>query len=377
MKINTSDLSLQRPTWAEINLDALHTNLVEVKNLAPSASVLAVIKADAYGHGAVRVARELEGGVAMFGTATVSEALSLRDAGVHTPIVVLGGMTLEQLPVLHEYDIMPVVHNLRFWNDLKPFAAQLGREVGVHLKIDTGMGRLGLAEADASEILSQKATGIRVDGLMTHFACADIRDDAGTQEQLARFRRFVDAHGAGIPWIHAANSAAVLNYPESHFNLVRPGLLLYGLSPMDEPARLTPVLTLRSRIIALRRLAPGATMGYGRTFCAERDTLIATIPIGYSDGLRRRLSNRLSVEIRDRMCPIAGTISMDLCMVDVSRLAAEVQLYDVATFIGPRVTAWDWAHILDSIAWETLCLIGSRVPRVYYRSGQVVDVYYP
>lgn len=377
MKINISDLSLQRPTWAEINLDSLSSNLVEIKKLAPRSSILAVIKADAYGHGADYVARELEGQVAMFGTATVFEAVSLRDAGLKTPILVLGGMTLDQLPVLHEYDFMPVVHNVEFWNGLAHYARTLNRELSVHLKIDTGMGRLGLTEDEAAQLLKKQPNGVRVDGLMTHFACADIRNDPGTLEQLRRFRNFVEKHGSGIPWIHAANSAAVLNYPESHFNLVRPGLLLYGLSPMDEPSPLTPVMTLLSRIVALRWIPTGGSIGYGRTFTAQRDTLIATLPIGYSDGLRRRLSNHLKIELRGLMVPVVGSISMDMCMADVTELAREVKLYDIATFIGSRTTAWDWARILNSIAWETFCLLGSRVPRVYKRRGQIVDVYYP
>jgi alanine racemase len=368
---------LQRPTWAEVNLDALQFNVAEIKRLAPGASVLAVIKADAYGHGADAVAREIEPSVAMFGTATVFEAISLRQAGVETPILVLGGMTPEQLPVLHAYDFMPVVHNVEFWNALLPFTKALGREIAVHLKVDTGMGRLGLAEDEAVALLSRGDSGIRVDGLMTHFACADIRDDHGTLEQLRRFKQFVAVRGNGIPWIHAANSAAVLNYPEAHFNLVRPGLLLYGLSPMDEPSSLTPAMTLLSRIVALRWIHAGESIGYGRTFTAQRDTLIATLPIGYSDGLRRRLSNRLYIEVRGHMAPLVGAISMDLCMADVTEIAREVQLYDVATFIGPHNTAWDWARILNSIAWETFCLLGSRVPRVYKRGGEIVDVYYP
>lgn len=377
MKINISDLSLQRPTWAEINLDALRSNVSEIKKLAPAASVLAVVKADAYGHGADRVALEIEPQVALFGTATVFEAVSLRNAGVKTPILVLGGMTVDQLPVLHDYDFMPVVHNAEFWEHLARFAGTLGRKIAVHIKIDTGMGRLGMSEEEAAELLKTNRNEIHVDGLMTHFACADIRNDPGTIEQLRRFRKFVEDYGSGIRWIHAANSAAVLNYPESHFNLVRPGLLLYGLSPMDEPCSLTPVMTLLSRIIALRWIPAGASIGYGRTFTAQKETLIATLPIGYSDGLRRRLSNQLKIELRDRMVPLVGNVSMDLCMADITELAGEAQLYDTATFIGPRNTAWDWARLQNSIVWETFCLLGSRVPRVYKRGGQIVDVYYP
>ena len=240
------------------------------------------------------------------------------------------------------------------------------------------MGRLGMTESEAAQILAQRPTNVRIDGLMTHFACADVVNDESTLDQLRRFQSFVDLHGAGIPWIHAANSAAILNYPQSHFNLVRPGLLLYGLSPMgEEPTSLTPVLSLYSRIMALRWIPAGGTIGYSRSFQAERDTLVATIPIGYSDGLRRRLSNKLQVEIRNRMCRLIGNISMDLCMVDVTELAREVQFADLVTLIGPRISAWEWARILDSIAWETFCLLGSRVPRVYIRAGAIIDVYYP
>ncbi len=378
MRINISDLSLQRPTWAEIDLDAIQSNILEVKKLAPAASILAVIKADAYGHGAERIAHQLEPEVALFGTATVSEAVALRDAGVRVPVLVLGGMTLEQLPMLHAYDLTPVVHSLEFWNAFVAFAQSLGRVVDVHLKLDTGMGRLGMAETDAAHILSQKPANVRINGLMTHFACADIPNDPATLEQLRRFQSFVDTHGAGIRWIHAANSAAILNYPQSHFNLVRPGLLLYGLSPMgDVRKELSPVLSLFSRISALRNVPKGGTIGYSRSFRAERDTLVATIPIGYSDGLRRRLSNKLDVEIRNHMCRVIGNISMDLCMVDVTEIAHDVQISDLVTLIGPRISAWDWAQILDSIAWETFCLLGSRVPRVYKRAGQIIDVYYP
>jgi alanine racemase len=246
----------------------------------------------------------------------------------------------------------------------------------VHLKVDTGMGRLGMTEQETAEIIQNPVPEIRVQGLFTHFACADTRNDESMHMQISRFNQFVKTYGGKIPDIHAANSAAILNYPESHYNLVRPGLLLYGLSPCDGGPDLEPVLSIKSRVIALRKIQRGQSIGYGRTFVADRESLIATVPIGYSDGLRRRLSNKLKVDVKGTMCPIVGTISMDLCMLDVTD-HPDVQLYDVVTFLGPGNGAWEWARMLDTIPWEILCLIGSRVQRIYYKEGKICDVYYP
>ncbi|MGH9857192.1 MAG: alanine racemase, partial [Acidobacteriota bacterium] len=181
-----------------------------------------------------------------------------------------------------------------------------------------------------------------------------------------------------IRYFHTANSAAILNFRESHLDLVRPGLILYGLSPASGvtiPQR--PILSLKSKVIALRRIAAGETIGYGRTFRAIRESVIATVPFGYADGLRRSLSNRLEVEVCGKICRVAGTISMDLCMLDVTDVADQIHLDEEVTFIGPRTTAWDWARLLDTIPYEITCLIGARVPRVYIKDGQICDVYYP
>ncbi len=338
---------------------------------------MAVIKADGYGHGAVAMGREFEkAGVPYFGTATVEEALEIRQAGISTPILVLGGMTLEQLPLLRDYEFFPAVHTLQFYDSLATYVRSKGITVHVHLKIDTGMGRLGMSEQETTEILRNPVPEIRIQGLFTHFACADIPNDESMHAQIRSFNEFLKSFGAKIPDIHAANSAAILNYPESHYNLVRPGLLLYGLSPCGPALDLEPVLTLKSKIIALRKIKAGHSIGYGRIFVANRDSLIATVPIGYSDGLRRRLSNRLKVEVNGAMCPIVGSISMDLCMLDVTD-HPEVRLYDTVTFLGPGNGAWDWARLLDTIPYEILCLIGARVPRVYYTDGKICDVYYP
>lgn len=377
MKTSISNLPFQRPTWAEINLDALHANTLKIAAVVSPARIMAVIKADGYGHGAVAMAREFEkAGVAYFGTATVEEALEIRQAGMSTPILVLGGMTFQQLPLLRNFDFFPTIHNREFYDSLANYVSKSGMTVHVHLKVDTGMGRLGLTEQEAAEIIHNPIPGIRIQGLFTHFACADTPNDESMHIQISRFNAFLKTYGAKIPDIHAANSAAILNYPESHYNLVRPGLLLYGLSPAGGDPDLEPVLSIKSRIIALRKIQRGQSIGYGRTFVAARESLIATLPIGYSDGLRRRLSNKLKVDVKGIMCPIVGTISMDLCMLDVTD-HPDVELYDVVTFLGPGNGAWEWARMLDTIPYEILCLIGPRVQRIYYKEGKICDVYYP
>jgi alanine racemase len=378
LKTNSSELRLQRPTWAEIDLDALHSNYRRIRKAAPHSQVLAVVKSDAYGHGAAIVSKELqESGVVFFATATIEEGILLRKNGITGSIMILGGVTPQQIPLLLDLDLTPVVYNHEVLFALQAFSELHSKKIRIHVKVDTGMGRLGFSPEDASQILQKNYPNIEIDGLLTHLACSDIPEDAHTHEQLRRFQQLVDAYQDKIPHIHAANSGAILQYPESHYGLVRPGILLYGISPLIEPSDFTPILSLKSKIILLHWIKKGDTIGYGRTFTADRDSLIATVPIGYSDGLRRTLSNQLEVEVRGRLCRVAGTISMDLCMLDVTDLSKEVQLYDVATFIGPMTTAWDWAKLLDTIPYEITCLIGARVPRVYLKQGEVHDIYYP
>jgi len=373
-----SDISLQRPTWAEISLDNIDSNFQAVQRMAPKSGVMAVVKADGYGHGAVVIAQELEkSGTAFLGIATAAEAAELMEAGIRIPIVVMGGISPAEIPLLRDYPFIPAVHNQEMLSALQQFGVGQDRRIKVHIKVDTGMGRLGMSMDDAAMAMMRSYSALEIEGLFTHFASADVPNDPYTKNQIQKFNEFVAQYGKGIRYKHAANSAAVLNYPEAHYDLVRPGLLLYGLSPMGGDGGLKPVLSLKSKITALRTIEPGETIGYSRNFKAERRSLIATIPIGYSDGLRRRLSNRLQVEVQGAMCRIVGNISMDLCMIDVTDIADRVHLYDTVTLIGPKTSAWDWANLLDSIPWEVLCLIGARVPRVYYRGDKMVDVYYP
>ena len=379
MLINISDLDLDRPTWAEINLDTLHSNFLEIQKTVTPAKIMAVVKADAYGHGATVIARELSRlGVERFGTATALEAIELRKANVSTPVVVLSGMTIAQLPLLLQYDLCPSVYDFEFLNALDAFTEKHRKTIRIHLKVDTGMGRLGFSPGDAVTALRRQYSYIEMEGVYTHFANADDPNDDYTNVQLRRFTEFLTAANVRPRYRHAANSPGLLNFRESHLDLVRPGLILYGLKPSpDAPIPQLPILSLKSRVIALRRIEKGEAIGYGQTFRAERESLIATVPFGYADGLRRTLSNRLKVEIHGTMCPVAGTVSMDLCMLDVTELRDQVQLQDEVTFIGPRTTAWDWAQMAETIPYEITCLIGARVPRVYLKNGQVSDVYYP
>jgi alanine racemase len=375
---NISDLPFQRPTWAAIDLDIIHSNYVEIRDMVNPAEVLAVIKSDAYGHGALVIGRELEtAGVELFGTATAQEAIELRKGGIQTPIVVLSGLAIQQIPLLQQYDLIPSVYNFEFLQALEQFSEIQKRKVLIHVNVDTGMGRLGFTVEDAAIVLQKQYSYIRVEGVYTHFANADVLEDDYTRRQLEKFIKFIQDHQIKVRYFHTANSAAILNFPEAHTNLVRPGLILYGISPeRDRSIVQRPILTLRSQIIALRKVARGGTIGYGRTFKASRDSVIATVPFGYADGLRRALSNRLEVDVRGTMCRIAGTISMDLCMLDVTDVP-DVKLEDQVTFIGPKTTCWDWAKLLNTIPYEITCLIGARVPRVYYKGGQIYDVYYP
>ena len=378
MSKTISNLSLQRPTHARIDLDILNSNYVELRRRVAPAGVLAVIKSDAYGHGARVIAHELEElGVERFGTATVQEGIELRNHGIRIPILVLSGATVPQIPLLVQHDLMPAVYNFEFLVALEQYSEAHKKTISIHVNIDTGMGRLGFSPEDAAVVLKKQYSYIRIEGVYTHFANADVTQDDYTTRQLERFLKWMSDEDVDVHYVHAANSAAVLNFPESHQNLVRPGLLLYGISPeLDRPIPQRPIMSLRSEIIALRKIRKGETIGYGRRFEAERESVIATVPFGYADGLRRRLSNELKVDVRGHLCLVAGTISMDLCMLDVTDVP-DVALGDEVIFIGPKTTCWDWAKLLNTIPYEITCLIGARVPRVYYKNGKLFDVYYP
>ncbi len=375
------------PTIATIDLSALAHNLaIARQHLPASCEILAVVKADAYGHGALAVSKRLaQLGVSRFGVATVQEGCTLREAGIQAPILVMGALLPNQLPDLLAADLTPVVHDAEIADRLASLARSRPEPYPVHIKVDTGMGRLGLTADQVLPLLQSPwfKGPLKAEGLMTHLADADNPDPDYTHGQIASFRSVIDqteAAGLSIPLLHAANSAALLHYPSAHFNLVRPGLMLYGyhsaplgaaappnLTPAT-PALLKPVLTLSTRVVQVRRLAQGESVSYNRTHRTSRPSRIATLPIGYADGYSRLLSNRGQVLVKSCRAGVVGRVCMDMVMVDVTDIP-DIKPGDEAVLIGQqgneRISAADVAAWLGTIPYEVLCTIGPRVPRVY------------
>jgi len=376
-----SALDLHRPTWAEIDLDALSRNLAAVRGRIGGRAILAVVKADAYGHGAVEVTRALEAeGVERFGVALPEEGVELRRAGIRAPILVLGGFAPPQADLLLRHDLVPAIYRPDQVEALAAAARRHGLMAPVHLKVDTGMGRLGVPAADVPAFIGvvEGSPSIRLTGAFSHLAVADDPADPFTSRQIDQFREAIAAiraRGLAPEEIHLANSAAVLDHPPAWLTLVRPGLILYGYAPSSRVTPLTvrPVLSLKTRIIYIKDVAPGTTLGYGRTFAAARPTRVASLAIGYDDGLPRLLSNRGHVLVRGRRAPVVGRISMDLTTVDVTDIP-EAGLGDEVVVLGgsggevvdaDRIAAW-----AETISWEVLCGLGPRVPRLYIRAAE-------
>jgi alanine racemase len=375
----------QRPTWAEINLDALAANFQLVKNrVGPDVNVMTVVKANAYGHGAVACARRLEReGSNWFGVALPEEGIELRTAGITRPILCLGGFWDGQAELCLQHALVPVVYRLDMLEAIDRAARDRGVLAEVHLKIDTGMGRLGVRFDEVAEFAPQlnEFKNVRIDGLMTHFAAADEPScEILTHEQIQRFHDAVTAFremGFDPKFVHLANSAGIFAERESWGNMVRPGGVLYGLwrdilDPAHRNENLRPVMSLHSRIMLLKWVPEGETVGYGCTFEASRKTLVATIPIGYDDGYLRGLSNRSHVIIRGVFATVIGRISMDLTLVDVTNVPG-VKLNDEVVLLGESagqsVTAEYLAKTAGTLSYEVTCGIGSRVPRVFVEGG--------
>jgi alanine racemase len=365
------------PTSASVDLTALAQNVAHVRRLAPHADILAVVKANAYGHGAIEITRTLQQlAVRRFGVATVDEGVALRQAGIRDAIVVLGATMPAQFPDLAAHRLTPVLYRADL---VQAFAAAV--EPGttpypVHIKIETGMGRLGLLPYELPELLSRPElrTPLRLDGLMTHLADADNRDAGQTEEQLAQFQqvlKHVQERGLAIPLIHVANSAGIIRYPASLHSLVRPGIMLYGyhtLSNDTTAPELQPILTWKTAIAHMHTIPSGGSVSYNRTFIASRKTRVAVLPVGYADGYNRLLSNRGNVLVGGQRVPVIGRVCMDMTMIDVTDVPG-VQVGHEAILIGQqgseRITAADLAAWQQTIPYEILCAIGSRVPRRY------------
>ena len=366
-------------TWAEISLGNLEHNYRALRACAPDSRFVGTVKANAYGHGAVPVARRLVGlGTDYLAVAGLDEAAELRQAGIRAPILILGPTPEEYAGELLEYDLTQAVQDLPYARALSQAAAAADKPLKIHVKADTGMSRLGFvcgeeqAEHTAEEIAQVCALpGLEAEGLFTHFANAD-GDEGYTMEQLTRFLDLSDKlSGRGISFAirHCAASAALLNYPCTHLDMVRPGIALYGHYPdpscegLDGPG-LLPVMTLKTRIAAVRELPAGACVSYGCTHTLARPSRLAVLPIGYADGLNRLLSNRGEVLIGGRRVPILGRVCTDMCMADVTDLSA-VSAGDEVTVFGPDLPLEEKSAVVGTIQHELLCGVSRRVPRVY------------
>jgi len=371
--------------WAEISLDRLIKNYRIVEKSTGRTKIMAAIKADAYGHGAIEVAHVLESeGIYMFGVAGVEEGIELRDAGIKTKILVLSPILYSQIDAVLDYDIIPTVSELGFFRVLDEKLKERGTPGLVHVEIDTGMTRTGFPVGDAEDALAHihASPRVKIDGIFSHFPLADA-DGAFTQEQINRFNGLINAmkpRGIDLGSVHFANSSGIFRWPQSHYDLVRPGIALYGLRSSPNivyEGDFSPVMKLKSRVVNIRVAETGTPISYGHTYRTKRRSVIATISVGYGDGYPRLLSNKGEVLIRSKRASIVGTVCMDLIMVDVTDLPGVV-VGDVVTLFGKdgdqEITVEDCAAKAETIVYEITSGIGPRVARVFKMNDEVVKI---
>jgi len=370
-----------RPTACYVDLDALRWNFRQVREkIGPGVRVLSVVKADAYGHGAREVARALAAaGSESFGVATLEEGVELRAAGIRSPILVLAGVYPEQLGEFIQHRLTPAICETEAFKQLEKEARRRGVTLNFHLKVDTGMGRIGLPSAEVERWLPEmgQIESLKLEGLFSHFSHAESVEGSYTQSQLKAFQlvlKRLRSAGYNPPWVHLANSAAVITLPSAHFTMVRPGLMLYGAYPspvMASQVALKPVLSWRTRVLQLKRVPEGSSISYGQIFVTQRESSIATLPVGYADGYPRLLSNRGEVLIRGQRAPVAGRICMDLTMVDVTDIRG-VEQGDEVVLLGAQgkaaISADEMARWAETISYEIFTSISDRVPRIHYHS---------
>jgi len=392
-----------KPNWVEIDLDAIAYNCRQVKKwIGEKTELAAVIKGNAYGHGAVMVAKTaLENGATRFAAARVDEAVQVRKAGIEAPILVLGYVPAEEMETVVRWRITPPIMHWHTAEAVSGISSSQGVVTPVHVKVDTGMGRFGLMPDEVVDFVKRliELPGIRLEGLYTQFAVADEADKTYTYKQWDIYKKVLkDLEEAGIhiPIRHVCNSAATLNFPEMHLEMVRCGMAIYGHYPSpvtNHSVPLRPAMTLKSRVGRIRTLQAGSSISYGRTYTTTRPTTVALLPIGFGDGLSRKLSNKGSVLIRGKRVPIVGRVCMDQCIVDVSAIPDVQQDDEVVLFgrqactepldtaqdrpsrsNGAEITVEEIASLMDSINYVVLKAVTARVPRVYLKGGKVVEV---
>ena len=370
-------------TCVRIDLDAIESNIDTIRKHT-GVDVMAVVKADAYGHGAVQVARLLQGKCAFFGVSSILEAMELRQAGLDTPILILGHTPVSAFPALVKLDIRPTIFHYEDAVALSEEAQRQGKTAPFHFAVDTGMSRIGFqATEEEAAVCAEIAglPGLLAEGIFSHFATADCADLTRARAQAARFDAFVEMlkrRGVKIPIRHLNNSAGLMNFG-NHYEMVRSGIVTYGMYPSSEvdPGLLSirPALQWVSRVTHVKLLEPGREISYGGTFVTAKPTRVATVPVGYADGYRRSLSGRFHVLIRGKRAPILGRICMDQMMVDVTDIP-DVALNDRVVLVGrsgdEEITMEQMADALDTINYEVVCGISRRVPRLYRRGGKTV-----
>jgi alanine racemase len=370
-----------RPTICSIDHEALRWNLLQIRNkVGAKVKILSMIKANAYGHGAVAVAQTLAAaGSDAFGVAILEEGVELRQGGIRAPILVLAGAYEDQLAEFFTHALTPVAHELTGLKHLEKAVNSHGKTLHVHLKIDTGMGRLGLAAGESERWLPEikKISALRIEGVFSHFSHAESVEGDYTRQQLAIFTSVVErlrAEQIAPPLIHFANSAATITLPAAYFDMVRPGIMLYGVYPspaMASQITLKPVLSWKSKILQLKKVPAGTSISYGQTFVTKRESVIATLPVGYADGYQRLLSNRGAVLVGGQRAPVIGRVCMDLTMVDVTDIR-NVKQGDEVVLLGRQgtaeISADEIAAWSNTISYEILTSISARVPRIHHNT---------
>lgn len=378
-----------RPVWAEINLDNLAHNIKEVRRVVNKESLItAVIKADAYGHGSVMAAKIfLENGADRLAVATLSEAIELRNAGIMAEILILGYTPDFQAITAIENNITLTVYNYENAYSISKAAKNINKTAKIHIKIDSGMGRIGFRNEDKSLEDIQKISelsNVFIEGIFTHFAKADEINKEFTNKQFSQFDMIINAiesRGIKIPIKHASNSAAIIDLPEYNLDMVRAGIMLYGLYPSDEVLKdrvnLKPSMILKTKISNVKSVSKGTGISYGHIHITQHDSIIGTIPIGYADGFTRMLINKADVGIKDSRAKVVGRICMDQCMIDVTHIT-DVKIDDEVIIFGdgrnnsPHIN--EVAQKLGTINYEIVCMVSRRVPRVYIKSGEIVKI---
>lgn len=380
---------MEKRTWAEVDLDAIAHNIREIRKITnPNAQIMAVVKADAYGHGFLEVTRTLlENGADRLAVAVLQEGKQLRSRGVTVPILLLGASMENDIDDIINFDITPNVCSYEFAKAISYISEKKEKITKIHIKLDTGMSRIGFVVSENnSQIIDEiekitKLPYIEVEGIFSHLATSDEYDDSYTRLQFSRFMSVIKAlekRNIHIPIKHICNSAGIMMYPEMHLDMVRPGIILYGLYPSNEVDKkkldLVPAMTLKSKITFVKTVEAGRGVSYGKEYITSKVTKIATVPIGYADGYLRKIAKKGKMIVHGQKVPIIGRICMDQCMIDVSDVH-NIERGDEAIIFGREgITIDDLAQWLDTINYEISCVIGKRIPRIYTKDGKAVKV---